>query len=84
MYEEKALVYLDGGETYHGIDNSYNIRQWKKFGRDKNQKYMYTGYRFWKGQEEDIVIVFDTKKWDKKEIERRDKNGFLGIQRFKL
>jgi len=84
MYEENALVYLDGGKAYIGYKNSYNIRQWEEYGREKKQKYMYTGYRFFPSQEEDIVIVFDVKKWDKKELKRRDKNGFHGIQKYNL
>jgi len=42
---------------------------------------MYKGYRYFDGNK-DIVIVYDNKLWDKKEIARRKANGFLGIRRY--
>jgi hypothetical protein len=73
---KRALVYLNGGDTCLHYLAGRNIREWEKEGKQENQKYMYTGGRLYRG-EEDFVIVFDTKKWDDKEIERLE--GLLDV-----
>lgn len=76
-----TIVYRDGGKIYLGEHSIQNLSYWKWYGIQKNQKYMYKGYKY-HDNKKDIVIVFDNKLWDISEYQRRKGNGFLGIRRY--
>jgi len=77
----KTIIYTFGGETYLGEHTEQNLSYWRWYGKVKNQKYIYKGYRYFDGTK-DIVIVFTTTQWNKQEKERRKNNGFLGIREY--
>jgi hypothetical protein len=78
----KMLVYTNGGNTHHGhLD--FTPTKLKAYGKSKNQKWMYKGYRWWSGVR-DIVVVFDTEEWTVYEKAKRKINGFLGIRETRL
>ena len=79
----KTIVYKNGGNVYLGKQKIQSLKFWIKKGKELNQKYLYKGYRYYNNQK-DIVIVYDNDNWDKKEIEKRRKNGFLGIKKYLL
>jgi len=79
----KTIVYGDGGDKYFGEHEVKPLGYWKKFGKKRGYKFLYKGYRVLGGKR-DIVVVFDNELWDKKEIEKRRKNGFLGIRCYEL
>ena len=75
----KVLVYTNGGSICWQTLDIRSSKMWRKFGRKHNQRYMYEGNRYWNGKI-DRVIVFDVRKWDKKEFAKRDFNGFKEIE----
>lgn len=80
---KETAVYIDGGNNCLGIKESHKLSYWLEYGRKHNQKYLYKGYR-WYNNKSDSVVVFDTKRWDGEEINRRKYNGFLGIREYIL
>ena len=79
----KTIIYRKGGEVYLGEHSEQNLSYWRWYGKQKNQKYMYKGYRYSDGKK-DIVIVFDNILWDISEYQKRKANGFLGIRRYSI
>lgn len=79
----ETIVYLKGGDQYMGSQKGRSLAQWKKYGRDHRQKYLYKGFRYWDGKKNQVV-VFDNKAWGLAEINRRKNNGFLGIRSYYL
>jgi len=77
----KTIIYTFGGETYLGEHTEQDLSYWRWYGKVKNQKYLYKGYRYFDGKK-DIVIVYDNKKWDAGELAKRKANGFLGIREY--
>lgn len=78
-----TIIYRDGGKLYLGEHSEQNLSYWIWYGKQKNAKFMYKGYKYYNG-EKDIVIVYDTIQWDKNEKQRRKNNGFLGIREYEL
>jgi len=78
-----TIVYLDGGDRYMGEQEDRTLKEWLKYGYEHNQKFLYKGYRYFDNKK-DIVVVFDTKRWSRKELEKRRQNGFLGITEHKI
>jgi hypothetical protein len=76
---ESTICYGDGGDTWYGEEADHPIDYWLKVGKEKGQKYLYKGFRYYEGKK-DQVVVFDTKRWDAPELRRRKKNGFFGIK----
>jgi len=77
------IIYLNGGDTYIGEKEDMTIKELMEYGKKCGQKYLYLGYRYYDNKK-DKVAVFDKRKWNKKEIARRNKNGFLGIKEYSL
>jgi len=77
------IIYLNGGNTYIGEKEDITIKELIEYGKKYGQKYLYLGYRYYNNKK-DKVAVFDKRKWSKKEIVRRNKNGFLGIKEYSL
>ena len=86
----KTLIYRDNGEVYLGEHTIQNLSYWRWYGRQKNQKYMYKGYRYLNyinncfDKIKDIVIVYTNNKWYNGELVKRKANGFLGIREYTL
>jgi len=79
----RTLVYLDGGDKWKFFNHTDTLPNWRIFGKERNQKYLYKGYH-WFDNEREIVVVFDTKRWGDDEIARRKANGFRGIKEYSL
>ena len=78
----EAVIYSKGGDNYLGTRNSAPLLFWKEYGSNRNLgKWLYIGYRDRPYTKEgmDQVVVYADAKWDQGEINRRNKNGFLGI-----
>lgn len=80
---ENIIIYKHGGEIFLGNHTTQKISYWKWYGKQKNQKYMYKGYRYF-DDKKDIVIVYDDILWGISEHQKRRSNGFLGIKRYSL
>ena len=79
-----VIVYSKGGDIYWGRHPDRSIKEWKEFGKRHGIKarFIYSGYHYYDNKTYG-VIVFDNKKWDRKELQKRRNNGLLGIRRFK-
>lgn len=83
--ESVVIVYFDGGLDYMGEFEVQPIRHWLKLGRERNQKYLYKGWRYSSEyQDGKEVIVYDNKQWNDEELEKRQNNGFNGITEYEL
>jgi hypothetical protein len=78
-----TIIYTSGGDDYKGEHSTQNLSYWRWYGKQKNQKYMYKGYRYFDNKK-DIVIVYDNDLWNIAEYQKRKANGFLGIKRYDL
>ena len=77
----KTIIYREARNVYLGEHKTQKLSYWEWYGRQKNQKYMYKGYRYFDNKR-DIVIVYDDILWDISEYQKRKGNGFLGIRRY--
>ena len=77
----KTIIYRDSGNIYLGEHSMQDLSYWKWYGEQKNERYMYKGYRYL-GDKKDIVIVYSRRRWNNKEVERRKSNGFKGIKEY--
>lgn len=78
-----AIIYKNGGNQYLGQQKDRTLQKWKLKGQELEQGFMYKGFRYYGGNK-DIVIVYDTERWDKNEIKKRKDNGFLGIKAYEI
>lgn len=74
-----TIIYIKGGNVYLGEFKDRKISYWKKY---RKTKYMYKGYRYYGGKK-DSVVVYDDVVWNMEELQRRKRNGFLGIREYK-
>ena len=72
------LIYTNGGDNCHH-HHDLTPTKLKEFGRSRNQKWMYKGYRWYDGKRE-TVVVFDTSAWSQGEMAKRKANGLMGIR----
>ncbi len=83
MKSDETIVYLDGGEHYFGRFSDIPLKDWILFGIDRNQNYLYKGYRHFDNKT-DSVVVFTKERLRPDEIDKRRRNGFLGIREYVL
>ena len=81
--EREVVVYAKGGDSYLGRQGVRSVDFWRRFGRQRDYKYLYKGFAYY-GNERIQVVVFDDKVWDSQEIQKRKANGFLGIRFYDL
>ena len=78
-----TLIYNGDGDYLGCEGKEKKLSYWIRFGEVIKQNYLYKGYHYYIG-EKNIVVVFTVFQWDKEELARRKRNGFLWIKEYVL
>jgi len=80
-----ALIYTEknNGEVSVRIGEDRDVNQWRKLGEELGYRFFYGCHTYYKGKEQ-VVIIFTNRVWSDEEIERRERQGFKGIKRYRI